>query len=229
VEDEDFDRAMRVLAEGPDAPVPPIEPPRLEPPASESRVPVGLFVALALALALLAFAVDQWKETRRHGNPWSEIRSHEKDENHDGKPDLFYTYRDGKIVKVEVDRNFDGKIDEWDFYDREGRPERIERDENYDGRPDLWYFYENGEVKRSEQDTDFNGQPDWFTTFEKGLSARSDCRPNGSKIVVRRFIYVHGILSEEWVDEDQDGKFDCKILHDPFGATSARIPIEPAK
>jgi hypothetical protein len=229
VEDEDFDRATRVLAEGPDAPALPITSSPLETPPNESRVPVGLFVALAVALALLAFAVHQWTETRRHGNPWSEVHSYEHDDNHDGKPDHFYTYRGGKPTRVEVDRNFDGKIDKWEFCDREGRPERIECDENYDGRPDLWYFYENGQVKRSEQDTDFNGQPDWFTIYENGLAVRSDCRPNGSKIAVRRFIYVHAILTEEWVDEDQDGKFDYKILHDPFGATSARIPIEPAK
>lgn len=229
VEDEDFDRATRVLAEGPDAPASPIETPPLETPENEGRIPVGLFVALAVALALLAFAVHQWTETRRHGNPWSEVRSYEMDDNHDGKPDHFYTYRGGKIVKGEGDRNFDGKIDEWIFYDREGRNEHVEYDENFDGRPDLWSFYENGELKRSEQDTDFNGQPDWFTTYENGLKVRSDCRPNGSKIVVRRLIYVHSIVREEWVDEDQDGKFDYKILHDPFGATSARIPIEPAK
>jgi hypothetical protein len=56
-----------------------------------------------------------------------------------------------------------------------------------------------------------------------------DCRPNGSKIVTRRLIYEHSILREEWVDEDQDGKFDYKILHDPFGATSSHIPIAPAQ
>jgi hypothetical protein len=93
----------------------------------------------------------------------------------------------------------------------------------------LWYFYVNGSLQRGEQDTDFNGQPDWFFSFENGLLVRADCRPNGSKIVVRRQIYEHGILREEWVDEDQDGKFDYKILHDIFGATSGRIPIEPAK
>jgi len=93
----------------------------------------------------------------------------------------------------------------------------------------MWFFYENGSLKRLEQDSDFNGQPDWFWTFENGLPVRADCRPNGSQIVVRRRIYEHGILREEWVDEDQDGVFDYKVLHDPFGGTSSRIPIAPAQ
>lgn len=38
-----------------------------------------------------------------------------------------------------------------------------------------------------------------------------------------------GALTEEWVDENQDGIFDGKFLFDPFGARSDRIPIQSAK
>ncbi|MEI9895833.1 MAG: DUF2007 domain-containing protein [Chthoniobacter sp.] len=227
VEDQDFERAMQVLAGGPDAPTTLRAPASAEAPEDKGKIPVGLFVAVLVALAFLGFAIHQWTEQRRVARSQSDVHTYEKDNNHDGKPDYFATYRNGRIWKVEVDRNFDGKIDKWEFFDSEGRPERLECDENYDGQPDLWYFYANGSVQRSEQDTDFNGQPDWFGYFEGGILVRADCRPNGSKIVVRRLIYEHTILREEWVDEDQDGKFDYKILHDPFGATSARIPIAP--
>ncbi len=189
-----------------------------------------MFVVAAVVLAFLIFAIHQLGGTappvRARFEP--EVYTYEKDYNHDGKPDHFYTYRNGKISKIEVDRNFDGKIDEWEFYDREGQIERVEFDQNFDGRPDLWRFYENGLLVRSEQDTDFNGQPDWFGFYENGILVRLDCRPNGSKIVVRRLIYEHGVLREEWVDENQTGTFNYKILFDPFGGRSERIPIPPA-
>jgi hypothetical protein len=153
------------------------------------------------------------------------VHTYNYDYNHDGRPDHFYTYRNGKIAKAEVDRNFDGKIDKWEYFDSEGRPERMELDENFDGRPDLWYFYEKGTLVRSEQDTDFNGTPDWFGYYENGILVRQDCRPNGSEIVVRRLLYEHGVRREEWVDEDEDGKFDYKYLYDPFGKRSERIPV----
>jgi hypothetical protein len=227
VEDHDLERAMRVLEQGPDAQVAPKT--SESPEASEPRgkIPVGVFLAAAVALLVLSFVVYQAKEQRRQARAYPVVQTYEKDYNHDGKSDHFYTYHNGKIAKIEVDRNFDGKIDVWEYFDSEGRPERMEYDENFDGRPDLWYFYKDGSLVRSEQDTDFNGKPDWFGYYENAILVRLDCRPNGSEIVVRRLIYEHAVLREEWVDEDQDGKFDYKILIDPFGNRSERIPIAP--
>ena len=51
--------------------------------------------------------------------------------------------------------------------------------------------------------------------------------PNESKIVTRRHVLKDSVLVEELVDENRDGTFDYKILHDPFGETSKPIPIGP--
>ena len=228
VEDQDFERAVLILKEGPDAQVTPASLPPSEAPDGRGGIPLVVFGAFAVALVALALISIAYQEARRTARARSAVSTYTDDYNHDGKPDHFYTYRDGRISKSEVDRNFDGRIDQWEFYDHEGRPEHAESDENFDGRPDVWYFYENGSLVRSERDTDFNGQPDWFSFFRNGILVRSDCRPNGSKIVIRRLIYVNGVLREEWVDENEDGKFDYKILHDPFGRRSERIPIAPA-
>jgi hypothetical protein len=223
VEDQDFDHAIQILREGLDAPPPP---PASEPTAEEGRTPVALLVAVVAAYALLGFTIYQAREEQRTRPKRPDTQTVQYDYNGDGRPDHFYTYREGTLVRAEVDRNFDGKIDEWESSDPAGRPAHVEQDDNFDGRPDFWYFYENGQLVRSEQDVDYNGKPDWFNVYKYGVLVRSDCRPNGSQVVQRRLIYVNGILSEEWVDEDRDGKFDYKILHDPFGNTSERMPIE---
>ena len=231
VEDPDFERASRVLAEGPDAVVPRADTSQLSPDEAEAKgmIPIGVFVAAAAALALLAFAIHQFVENRRAERWRAANQTYEYDDNHDGRPDHFYIYRNGVLSREEIDRNGDGKIDEWEFFDRQGRIERVELDENFDGRPDAWFSYKNSMIESSRRDTDFDGRPDWFATYENGIAVHSDCRPNESSIVVRREIYEHGVLRAEWMDENQDGVFDCKYFYDPFGTRSERIPIEPAK
>ena len=231
VEDADFERAARVLAEGPDAVVPGAETSPVLPDESQAkgRIPVGLFVAAAAVFGLMVFSVRRAAENRRTGPLRAADQTYEYDENHDGRPDRFLIYRSDALSKVEVDRNADGKIDEWETFDREGRIERVEQDNNFDGRPDVWLFFKNSVLEASRHDSDFDGRPDWFITYENGVAVRMDGRPNESSLVVRRQIFEHGVLREEWVDENKDGIFDYKILFDPFGGRSERIPIPPAK
>ena len=231
VEDADFERALLVLAKGPagvdrEAAATPVSPDSAEPPR---RIPVGPFLAAAAVLVLLVIVLRQAAENRRMSRLEAVDQTSETDENHDGRPDHFYVYRNGVIATAHIDRNADGKIDEWETYDREGKIERMELDENFDGRPDVWFSYKKGMVESERCDVDFNGRPDWFVTFENGIVVRMDCRPNESSVVVRREIYEHGVLREEWVDENQDGIFDYKILVDPFGAKSERIPLHAMK
>ena len=226
VDDADFERAVRVLDEGPDAPV--TTPP--EPmPEMGGRIPTGLFVAGAVALAVLAFAVTQWRIERNRGRSAAANSTYPVDNDHDGRPDVFYVYEDERLVRMEVDRNHDGRIDEWSFYDAEGRTMRTERDQNFDGKADDWYAYEKGEVVTEKQDTDFNGLVDCVVTFANGIATRVDYAPNESGIVTRREILKDGVLTEEWVDENRDGVFDYKILVDPFGERSKPVPIAPGR
>lgn len=230
VEDADFERAAQVLAKGPDADVPtaddlPVLPEKREEPG---RIPAALFFVAGAIFALMVFSVRQAAE-RRTGPMRAADQTYDYDYNHDGRPDHFLIYRSDVISRAEVDRNADGKIDEWETYDRDGTLERAELDDNFDGRPDAWSLYKNGMIESSRHDTNFDGRPDWFAIYENGMVARMDCRPNVSGVVVRRYIYGHGVLREEWVDENLDGIFDCKFLFDPFGVKSERIPIPPAK
>lgn len=227
VDDADCERALRVLAEGPDgadreAATAPVSMDEAEP---QGTIPTGLFVAAAAVLVLMIFAIHQAVENRRAERWQVADQTDEYDDNHDGRPDRFYIYRGGVLSRAEMDRNADGKIDAWEFYDREGKIQRAESDDNFDGRPDTWSSYKNGMIESWRCDVDYNGRPDWFGTYENSILVRLDCRSNESSIVVRRQIYEHGVLREEQVDENQDGIFDCKILVDPYGAKSERIPL----
>ncbi|MEA3207305.1 MAG: hypothetical protein QOE70_362 [Chthoniobacter sp.] len=232
VEDAEFDRAFQILAQGPQgeaasagASTPTPAGAELRD-STEGKIPVGLFVAGAAVLALMALAVRHAFEIRRNPPPRGD-QTYEKDEfdyNHDGRPDHFGIYRRGRLISATADNNFDGRIDEWTFFDAEGRTERAELDTNFDGRPDEWLIYRNGVVQTVTRDTDFNGRTDWVGTYVNGVIAHAEWVPNESGIVTRKEIYEHGVLREEWVDDNLDGTFDYKILHDPLGNTSERLP-----
>lgn len=210
VEEADYERALHVLAEGPDAAAAPadIRPPvpsLAEPPPKRGMWPVGLFIAIAAGAAVLALAM-KWRQVQEKTQAdRSDARRYEYDNNHDGTFDNFAYYDGDHILRMETDLNFDGRIDDW------------------------WYFDRAGVVERQESDTDFDGKPDLFTTFEYGVQRSTDVRPGDSKIVIRRWLFKHGVLNEERVDENADGKFDYRRFFDPFGKESERIPFPPEK
>ena len=232
VEEADVERAQQILENGLCAADETAAPPAAElrpPPSEPGNIPIGLFVAAAVLFAVLVVIVRNPTKDRRAKASQSREETYDFDQNHDGRADYFVTYFDDRITKTRADRNFDGRADEWMFFDSEGRPERAEFDNNFDGQPDEWFVYRNGLPETSRQDTDFNGRFDWVTSYDHGVVARSDARPNESQTVSRTLLYESGVLREERVDEDGDGKFDYKILYDPYGSMSERIPLGQPK
>jgi hypothetical protein len=65
------------------------------------------------------------------------------------------------------DRNRDGRPDVWRSYARDGRVARIAVDTNFDGRSDVEEFYEDGALIRRESDRDFNDQIDLVQEFDR--------------------------------------------------------------
>jgi hypothetical protein len=125
----------------------------------------------------------------------------------------------------EEDRNGDGRSDGFFRYEK-GVPVAAREDVNFDGQIDCWFIIKNGAYHAAEYDTDFNGAPDMFSTFTHGIVSQTDVRPNGSPIATRRFVYRAGVLREEFVDDDEDGKFDRKIEYDSFLKPTATIDLK---
>lgn len=230
VDEADLERARKVLAEGPDAGSPlsiaaPKESLDSEVPAKGARFPAGIFIASGVAFLALLFAVSQLREKQR--TPDTTEHEYKFDDDDNGRTDRFMYYRGGTIARVELDRNGDGKIDDWEEYNSKGVLVRILSDNNFDGAVDLWSDYENGEVKTEKADLDFNGVPDAFIEFQHGLPVRAEVKPNGSAKGSRTETYLHGQLDEQQVDSDGDGKPDYRIKYDAFTNPSEHLPIDP--
>lgn len=229
VEEADVDRALEILEKGLRAAdeAPPSAATALESTSGDCRLPVWLFLAAGAVFALMVFLVRHTAKDRKPRA--SREQTYEFDQNGDGRADSFATYRGDCIISSKGDRNFDGRIDEWLFFDEQGRTTRAERDDNFDGQPDAWVTYRGGVETSAKRDTDFNGKVDSITTYTHAVPVRTEVRPNESKVMSRLFLYRSGVLYEQRVDQDQDGKFDYRILYDPFSGPSERMPLAESK
>jgi hypothetical protein len=122
------------------------------------------------------------------------------------------------------DNNGDGKTDQWHRYER-GIIQSVEKDRNFDGITDEVVTYNNGIPESVTWDLDFNGITDLSGQFRYGLLRIIEFRPNGSKIILKKQIYKHGFLHEDFVDKDKDGKFDELRIFDMLLDPVKTIPL----
>ena len=114
----------------------------------------------------------------------------EADLNGDGTKDIVRYYNDeGRPLREEADRNFDGQMDEIAFFEN-GRVARAESDTNRDGKVDTKIFYERGRPIRTERDmaarsTADRWQPDRWEYFEEGRMVRMGSDVDGDGVVDR--------------------------------------------
>ncbi len=86
----------------------------------------------------------------------------EMDFDFDGKIDAVDVYKDGRRVRREVDFSFDGRADLVKHYDDEGKLATKERDTDRDGKVDTWEYFEDGKLVRVGRDRDGDGKPEYF-------------------------------------------------------------------
>lgn len=114
---------------------------------------------------------------------------------------------DYRLVRRELDINFDGKIDFIRHYDVRGGIDKDEVDTNYNGIVDRVVRYSNGiitrreidadedgyfeerrhfvkgQIFRIEKDTTGNGQPDYWQFYEEGVLTRAGFDTDGDRVI----------------------------------------------
>jgi hypothetical protein len=125
------------------------------------------------------------------------------DSNDDGRNDAVGVMDGARIKVIEIDRNNDGLIDRWDFYNAEGRLEKVgfsqqgdgvmdavafytaderllrrEISTRHDGRFDRREFYEAGVLAQVEEDSNGDGRIDRWETYQPNPSHASDEPPS---------------------------------------------------
>ncbi|AKF06193.1 hypothetical protein [Sandaracinus amylolyticus] len=108
---------------------------------------------------------DGTKDVVRYYNDEGRPLREEADRNFDGQMDTITVYQDGRVVRTEIDQSGDGRVDTKVFYDDDGAAIRTERDlagrsTAETWRPDRWEYFENGRMVRMGTDVDGDGRVD---------------------------------------------------------------------
>ncbi|HVL68555.1 MAG TPA: hypothetical protein VM364_14935 [Vicinamibacterales bacterium] len=135
------------------------------------------------------------------------------DRDEDGIIDRWEYYdADGKLSKVGFSRADDGKVDAWAFSTPDGQIERVEISSVGDEkRIDRWERYRNGVLVESEEDTNGDGRPDKWETYENGAVKTVAFDENHDGRPDRRLVYEGGDLVVIESEPDASGAFTRRI------------------
>lgn len=126
----------------------------------------------------------------------------ELDCNEDGSADVFWKYRPNGTAECTQDHNFDGKVDDWAYYDA------------------------YGVITRQLVDTDFDGDHDIVSVFKNGTCARSFAHQRIGGPPVVEWHFRRGVAQYELHDTDGDGKLDRRIDLDHLGRQVSEVEID---
>jgi hypothetical protein len=134
------------------------------------------------------------------------------DKNRDGRPDVWRVYdRQGQLVTIAIDTNFDGRSDVHEYYER-GALVRRESDRDFNDRIDLIQEFDatTRQAVRSVTDIDLDGVADLLELFQDGRPVYSEWVHGPTRVGVSR-------LSAQATNASQTGVDHHLVpLADPF-------------
>jgi hypothetical protein len=175
--------------------------PRVAPHAPKARdLPESIFDEKRVTIAAGQWGPDTKKQT---------VIARSLDADRDGHPEevRYFDEKSGQLLRIEDDRDYDGRIDSWTTYTNGAVTER-DLDENHDGKPDVWEHYQNGVMTAREVDRDGNGAKDAFYTYQGGSLVEERHDQNGDGKIDRIVHYQDRRLVSVEEDRNHDGKMD---------------------
>lgn len=138
------------------------------------------------------------------------------DMNGDGVLDEIWIYRDNRISKTEVDRNFDNKIDIVYYFDRRGILKEAKFDDNFDGIYETEYIFKYGLTHSQSSDLNQDGNVDYRAFFKYGDIDEVEILGEGQDSRSKKQKYQMGKLISAELDSNGDGNFDVVYEYDYF-------------
>ena len=116
--------------------------------------------------------------------------------------------------EIKLDRNYDGKIDRLEVYDKTGTIVRVEADTTGNGKMNEWIHFKGGIRSKAERDVNGDGKADTFLTYgKKGVIAKLEADTNGDGKVNEWVFYKDGNPIRAERDTNGDGKADTWIQY----------------
>jgi hypothetical protein len=125
----------------------------------------------------------------------------------DGNPNIT-SYMDGnKFLRIEIDRDRDGKIDRWEYYGADQKLERVGYSRSNDGKPDTWAFEDaTGSVGKIQISTKRDGKPNRTEFYQKNELVSAEEDTDGDGRTDKWETYIKGSLATVSFDLTRSGK-----------------------
>jgi hypothetical protein len=149
---------------------------------------------------------------------WGRLQRLEYDANGDGRADQIAHHDGARTPRtIEVDDDFDGRVDRWEDYDASGQLARVGTSRRGRG-PDLWTTSgPDGQPARKEYDEDGDGRPDRVETLNAGAVTAVEIDQDRDGRTDRWQSWRQGRLAAEELDTDRDGKPDRRLRYGDDG------------
>jgi len=195
-------------------------------------LPAGLLLALTLSSCDRNRAEAKGRISPEYDKATGRLKLLKYDSDGDGRPDTF-SYMDGaRVVRIEIDKDEDGKVERWEHYDANQKLEKIGFSRANDGTEDAWSYlgpdgliarieistgrngkvsrieyYRQGRLASAEEDTDADGKIDKWETYDGDRLASVAFDTVHRGVPDRRLIYSADGAARLEVDEKGDGQF----------------------
>jgi len=166
------------------------------------------------------YEVDKGK-VQAYYDHWGRLERLEVDSNGDGKPDRVSHHMGKKQPSlIDIDTDFDGRIDRWEYYDDDGQLTKIGASRR-GGAPDMWAVLDvQGKVVRREYDDDHKGKVNRVEILDGGRVAQTEVDSDRDGRIDRWQHWSQGRLTSEELDTDGDGKPDRVLFYGSDGKLS---------
>ena len=119
------------------------------------------------------------------------------------------------VIRLSLDADRDSKPEQIRYIDRRSRKiVRKELDRDYDGALDAWHDYEDGQLVARVIDSDGDRRPDAWEQYTDGRMTSRAIDRDGDGVKDAFYRYRGDSLVEERHDSDNDGRIDRRVFYE---------------
>ena len=131
-----------------------------------------------------------------------------------------------RILKIEIDKDEDGKVDRWEYYGADKKLERVGFSRSNDGVEDAWSFAgADGKITRIEVSTRRDGKISRTEHYEGDLPSSAEEDTDADGVNDKWETFDAGRLAVVAFDTAHRGTPDRRLVYAADG--SVRIEVDP--
>jgi len=185
-----------------------------------------------LCIALLAAGCGSSRTDSKNIQPvydpdTGRLKELKYDSNSNGKVDTVSFMDGSRVLKIEIDKDEDGKVDRWEYYGSGQKLEKVGFSRSNDGKEDAWsYAGVDGAITRIEISTHRDGKISRTEFYEKDLPVRAEEDSDDDGKIDKWETFDAGRLTSVAFDTSHRGTPDRRLVYAIDG--SVRVELDAA-